>query len=636
VVIPVFVLTALGSLSQPAHAYFLDAAYGVRPAGMGEAFVAVADDANAALFNPAGFSRLSSVELLGMYSDLYANMSAPLYNGMNDHAGYNFIAAGVPLGQTLGTLGASWLQFDSVFYKENTFMLSYGRRVLSLPGFGKDFTLDAGASFKALQWTVAANDFTTDSTYYPFSAREKTGYTGDVGLLGAFGNDVFLGFSLENAVPADIGLTVQENVAPVYRAGAAYHWAVGDGLLTSILVSLECSERDGVFDPKGGCEAWFLRKLAALRVGASAEGFTSGLSFQQAWPGTPLEIQLDYAFTYPFYLESSGGSHRLGMVFRWNSSTRESTAGSGSFSRILGPPVPSMIIGPQQEIPPVRKIEPEPVEIEDTTDNLIQPVRPLVLPERNRDRIVIGIETKIYSDYGSVQNVQAVMLGLDRYLRKTTGAEFEWKDCSLEDLRYGLVNGEMDAVISYSEVFRSLWQQGALKPILTILNRGSDKQRCCLIVRGDSPLVDARSLKGKRLGYMDSEVLPRLKAYFFKDVPEYRDVDYFVKIEKLKNAIDSLMALQMDTVDAIVAFEYVLPICHKMTEEVPRGVKVISRSELIPNLPVFFRPSASRIKNKKMLDLAAALLKYNEQPEAKPFFEFFNFDRFVEWDKKQK
>jgi hypothetical protein len=34
-------------------AYFQEGAYGVRPAGMGEAFVSLADDANAVMYNAA-------------------------------------------------------------------------------------------------------------------------------------------------------------------------------------------------------------------------------------------------------------------------------------------------------------------------------------------------------------------------------------------------------------------------------------------------------------------------------------------------------------------------------------------------------------------------------------------------------
>lgn len=49
-------------------AAFLDIGYGARPMGMGGAFVALADDANAVLWNPAGLVRLSGSQLTGMYA----------------------------------------------------------------------------------------------------------------------------------------------------------------------------------------------------------------------------------------------------------------------------------------------------------------------------------------------------------------------------------------------------------------------------------------------------------------------------------------------------------------------------------------------------------------------------------------
>ena len=44
---------------------------GARPLGMGESFVAIADDANAISWNPAGLVQLRQQAINGMYTDLY-------------------------------------------------------------------------------------------------------------------------------------------------------------------------------------------------------------------------------------------------------------------------------------------------------------------------------------------------------------------------------------------------------------------------------------------------------------------------------------------------------------------------------------------------------------------------------------
>lgn len=49
-------------------AAFVDIGYGARPMGMDGAFVALADNANAVLWNPAGLTRLTHIEVTFMYA----------------------------------------------------------------------------------------------------------------------------------------------------------------------------------------------------------------------------------------------------------------------------------------------------------------------------------------------------------------------------------------------------------------------------------------------------------------------------------------------------------------------------------------------------------------------------------------
>ncbi|MBI1926707.1 hypothetical protein HYR99_21000, partial [Candidatus Poribacteria bacterium] len=60
-------------LTASTDAAFLDKA-GVRPLGMGGAFVARADDSSAGLWNPAGLAQLKQSEFVATYSALYTGL----------------------------------------------------------------------------------------------------------------------------------------------------------------------------------------------------------------------------------------------------------------------------------------------------------------------------------------------------------------------------------------------------------------------------------------------------------------------------------------------------------------------------------------------------------------------------------
>ena len=66
-------------LASNAHAAFEDVGVGARAPGMADAFVAVADDANALFYNPAGLGQLKD-------GQLYANYGQPFSGTNNDNS----------------------------------------------------------------------------------------------------------------------------------------------------------------------------------------------------------------------------------------------------------------------------------------------------------------------------------------------------------------------------------------------------------------------------------------------------------------------------------------------------------------------------------------------------------------------
>jgi hypothetical protein len=301
----------------PANAYFQDAIYGVRSAGMGEAFVAVADDANAGLFNAAGFSQLKNIELSCMYADLYANMDAQLYNGQTDQLNYNFLSVSFPVSEIAGNFNVSWSNFRSFFYKENVFNLSYGRLI---PGLKN---LSAGINTKILHWQMEANEF-TDELDILAEKRRMLGLNMDAGILLAPWPGWSLGAGMDNILPMQMNLFDEQALPITLRVGTAFKQTWARSAMSSWLLSAEWDWRDSLNYFKLGTELYFFRHLLALRMGYSLDQLTSGLSICYQPAVSPIEFQLDYAYSYPLEFSNSNGTHRLGLTLRWQSQVVDS------------------------------------------------------------------------------------------------------------------------------------------------------------------------------------------------------------------------------------------------------------------------------------------------------------------------
>jgi hypothetical protein len=159
------------ALPVMAQARFIDAAYGARPAGMGEAFVSIADDADAALFNPAGFSRIDNFHLIYMYADLFSGLNIKTEQGEADPTGYHFLAAAIPIDGQIGYFGLAWLRLDTAIYKEDTLTLSYARRLWQGDLFQMPAGVSAGVSGKVLGWHVDI----FDDQWYGIESTSKWG-----------------------------------------------------------------------------------------------------------------------------------------------------------------------------------------------------------------------------------------------------------------------------------------------------------------------------------------------------------------------------------------------------------------------------------------------------------------------------
>jgi tetratricopeptide (TPR) repeat protein len=135
-----------------------DVPFGARPTAMGDAFVAVADDGNAAFWNPAGLTLLPGFEMNTMYTDLYAT-------GIR----HSLLGLAFPF-RNWGSFGLAWsrIGYDDfeLTYGENQLLFSMARR---LP-----YRLSIGLNAKHLR---------TDVEFEGVSYGHGDGWGLDLGLL---------------------------------------------------------------------------------------------------------------------------------------------------------------------------------------------------------------------------------------------------------------------------------------------------------------------------------------------------------------------------------------------------------------------------------------------------------------------
>jgi hypothetical protein len=166
-------------------AAFVDIGFGARPMGMGGAFVALADDANAVLWNPAGLVRLESSQLTGMYARQMGLIP------------YGFVGFAQPVSDR-SSLGAGAVSSGDAALRETTALLSVAHRVRA--------GLSLGLSAKARMATYGNNP---DGAWDP----DGTGNRQVTGRALGFGIDLGLLYDLTDQT--SFGLMWRDLLAPV-------------------------------------------------------------------------------------------------------------------------------------------------------------------------------------------------------------------------------------------------------------------------------------------------------------------------------------------------------------------------------------------------------------------------------------
>ena len=274
---------------------------GARTAGLGGAFVAVADEPLGIVWNPAGLSQLSQNAVSFETSFLYENTTI------------NSFSFAVP-GRRFPSFGLTVLSLGSGdFEKTNELNESLGSfdegEMAFLLSASKNLTRNfyLGANLKVVRQSI--DEFNASGVGF------------DLGLLYQVHPALRLGASILNIGGPTLSLrSLDESYPADFRGGVAFNFLSGRALLAG-----EVDYRPDAGASLGiGTEFWVHRTMG-LRFGIAEQAPAGGFSFFVT-PG----LRLDYAASD----QQLGVTHRLGIVYQFGGFFASSQADPEVFSPI--------------------------------------------------------------------------------------------------------------------------------------------------------------------------------------------------------------------------------------------------------------------------------------------------------------
>ena len=143
-------MTAMILASQVAYGAFEDTYWGVRALGMGGAYTAVVNDANAPLYNIAGMANCAQKEVTLMGSRLFTGLDGV-------EIGANYLGFIYPfVDDKWGALSFAWSSLGTpALARYDTFSVGYGRRLNDIFKINTDIlNLSAGINLKYLMQEI--------------------------------------------------------------------------------------------------------------------------------------------------------------------------------------------------------------------------------------------------------------------------------------------------------------------------------------------------------------------------------------------------------------------------------------------------------------------------------------------------
>lgn len=267
-----------------------------RPAALGEAYTALADDAAGMDFNPAGLMMAQHREFSASYIDWF------------DDASFQHLSYTHPPSSSDWAFGTSLIYFDAgEFMKTNELGLPTGERISA-----RDISASIGTARNIGRFLSFGISFKyIDRRLYLHSA--STGAV-DIGLIYRSPiNNLNIGASVLNLGGKLKFISVDEKLPLTFRMGVSYKTWFDKIVLTADAVKIS----DESFKASAGIEAEVIESIK-LRTGwrnddTLIKGFSAGVGFSIS------SIYIDYAYV-PF--DVLGSSHRVTGSVRFGGPTQ--------------------------------------------------------------------------------------------------------------------------------------------------------------------------------------------------------------------------------------------------------------------------------------------------------------------------
>jgi len=294
---------------------------GVRPLGMGGAFVAVADDANSTYWNPAGIAALEKVELS------YSGVGYERNDVRNDDhvafVGHIFPETQHDWGKIGFYVDNSVDKRERITYpdlevkaerEEDIFNLSYAKKIQDY------FYLGANLRYHDFELTLTESQSLAGISYTSGDIAEDAIYTADIGML--YKQEKWsLGLLLRNLNKPDIKLYgVSTYLERDLRLGGAYRPR------ENILLTTDLAYIGNGNELRIGAEYW-PRGWLGLRGGGynitskddDHRAVTGGFSLRVPDKAYTINMDVHYTITYWYDMPSEFEdiSHLFGLTFRF-------------------------------------------------------------------------------------------------------------------------------------------------------------------------------------------------------------------------------------------------------------------------------------------------------------------------------
>ena len=279
---------------------------GARAQGLGNSFVAIADNADAVFANPAGLGQVSQRQVS------YTNVSL-LYAGIEgDDLGQHVVSYAQPLGEKMG-LGLGYERIGSSLMSENGAFVSLSYQV--------ERRLQVGLSAKYLFWSVGA--IPDDNGRADPLSNQSAGNVGvDLGLLWQSPmQGAQVGVLLKNINQPNVAYGEVQGDEDAGALPMDAHVGVGYRLSSQSLVSVQYVRRDVAGEGENGLVVGGETQLVEgllLRAGGrrlldedAGGGLNAGLGYQ--WN----QLVFDYAYDIGLDLTETNGAHRFSFSYQF-------------------------------------------------------------------------------------------------------------------------------------------------------------------------------------------------------------------------------------------------------------------------------------------------------------------------------